>query len=290
VAPAKGSLQKGTHLMPTQRTDPCWISRMAEIAPGFDDIHLPQNDGGLSQDREWCEVIVDGVARRIRFHDYGKLYQIPGLYEGLFYERLECCSPSRVVGLFEDVLEDVEDEEPDLRVLDVGAGNGMVGDELLSCGAEVIVGIDIIEQARQATLRDRPEVYSDYVVADLTDLSEQVEERLRRAKLNCLSTVAALGFGDIPPAAFLKALDLIDTPGWLAFNIKEDFLCERDGTGFCRLIRQLAREEIIQAQAYRRYRHRLSITGKPLHYVAMVARKRKDVPDHMLELYAPAEA
>ena len=52
--------------------------------------------------------------------------------------------------------------------------------------------------------------------------------------------------------------------------------------GFLPLIRRLVREEIIQFQAYRRYRHRLSITGKPLYYVAVVARKLEDVPDHFL--------
>lgn len=71
----------------------------------------------------------------------------------------------------------------------------------------------------------------------------------------------------------------------MAFNIKEDFLCERDETGFCELIRQLSRERIIQMQAYRRYQHRLSVTGKPLYYVAVVAKKLKGVPEHMIESF-----
>ena len=96
------------------------------------------------------------------------------------------------------------------------------------------MGIDIFQEAKEAAERDRPGVYDDYLVRDLTDLPEPDEERLRQRNFNCLVTVAALGFGDIPPAAFVKALDLIDTPGWIAFNIKEDFLCERDDTGFCR--------------------------------------------------------
>jgi predicted TPR repeat methyltransferase len=167
-------------------------------------------------------------------------------------------------------------------VLDLGAGNGMVGEELHARGARTLVGADIIGEAREATLRDRPEIYKDYVVADFTDLDERIEERLRKYNFNCVTSVAALGFGDIPPKAFLKAADLCDTPGWLAFNIKEGFLAERDSSGFCKLIRQLAREEVIQIQAYYRYRHRLSATGEPLHYVAMVARKLRDVPDELM--------
>ena len=264
--------------------DPYWPKRFATIDAEVDEIILPSEIGEkVSQDVEWCEVIVGGRRRRIRFHDYHKLYDIPGMYERLFYERLCCTSPSRVVGLLEAVLDDEEEDLADLRVLDVGAGNGMVGDELGQRDAESIVGIDIIDEAKTATQRDRPGLYDDYFVADLTDLPESVEEPIRERKLNCLTTVAALGFGDIPPQAFIKALDLIETPAWVAFNIKESFLQERDDTGFCRLIRQLSREQIIQPRAYWRYCHRLSITGEKLYYVAMIARKQKDVPDHLME-------
>ncbi|MBN1341230.1 MAG: methyltransferase domain-containing protein [Phycisphaerae bacterium] len=270
--------------MPHQETETLWQKRLNQIDSDVQEIRFPQvEEDTVSQDEETCEVVMGDQALRIRFHDYDEVYKIPGLYEKLFYEELRCCSPSRVAGLLDDVLEDSDSCPEDLRVLDVGAGNGMVGEELLVRGVRKIVGIDIIKEAREAARRDRPEVYDDYHVTDLTDLPERVEEKLREDGFNCLSTVAALGFGDIPPKAFVKALDVIETPGWLAFNIKEDFLSERDSTGFCRLIRRLSRDQVIQIQAYRRYRHRISVTGEPLHYVAMVAKKLKDVPDHYLE-------
>jgi hypothetical protein len=78
------------------------------------------------------------------------------------------------------------------------------------------------------------------------------------------------------------------TPGWLAFNIKQDYTEARDQSGFCRLIKRLSDEEIIRIDAFRRYRHRLSMTGEPLYYVAMVACKLRDVPDALLA--APANA
>ena len=171
-------------------------------------------------------------------------------------------------------------------MLDVGAGNGMVGDELQHRGVGKVVGVDIIEAAKKATLRDRPDVYDDYRVADLTDLPETEEEVLRKHRLNCMTTVAALGYGDIPPAAFLKALDIIDTPAWLAFNIKEDFLHESDQSGFSRLIRRMMQQDYIQPQCYRRYRHRLSITGEPLYYIAMIAKKRKPVASTLFTEFA----
>jgi hypothetical protein len=263
---------------------PRWRKRLENIPCAVDAIHLPEvGKGRISQDQEWCEVLISGHRRRIRFHDYGQIYDIPGLYERLFYDRLKCSSPTRVVRLLADVLPDLGIHPRSLKVLDLGAGNGMVGDELRSLGASKIIGVDIISQAEKATLRDRPGVYNDYVVADMTSLQPSGEEMLRLHRCNCLSTVAALGFSDVPPAAFASALSLIETPGLLAFNIKEDFLREKDSTGFTKLIRRLSREEVLQIQAYRRYRHRLSMTGRPLYYVAMVAKKLEEVTPQMIE-------
>lgn len=270
--------------MDVQVQRPRWLDRFSDLDCRVEEIRFgPQDSYVPTQDREWCEVVVDGKPRRVRFHDYGEVYKIPGFYETLFYERLKCCSPSRVVELLEDVMSQFGEELSELGVLDVGAGNGMVGDELEARGVDQIVGLDIIPEAREAADRDRPDVYEDYLITDLTDLPESDEELLRSKALNCLSTVAALGFGDIPAAAFAKAMDLIEVPGWLAFNIKEAFLDESDSTGFCKLIHQLSRERIIQIQAYRRYRHRLSIAGEPLYYVAVIAKKLGDLPDVILD-------
>jgi hypothetical protein len=46
-------------------------------------------------------------------------------------------------------------------------------------------------------------------------------------------------------------------------------------------------EGALEERAQRHYRHRLSLAGEPLHYVAMVAVKRADVP---LEWVRDAEA
>lgn len=257
---------------------PVGRSRSGPIHCAVDTIRLPDVEAGVAQDEEWCEVTIEGHTRRIRFHDYGEIYDVPGLYEGLFYDRLECCSPARVVGLLREVLKDHDQRPENLRVLDLGAGNGMVGEELHALGVEHIIGVDILPEARSATHRDRPGIYADYVVADLTQLGPAHTARMQSANPNCLTGVATLGFGDTPPLAFATALNLLATPGWLAFNIKETFLNEKDDSGFSRLIRELTRTEVIRVEAYRRYRHRRSMSGEPLHYVAMVARKLKDAP------------
>ena len=94
-----------------------------------------------------------------------------------------------------------------------------------------------------------------------------------------MTTVAALGFDDIPPRAFAVAYNLAEEGAWVAFNLKADFLERVDESGFRGLIRRMVREGNFEQVADRRYIHRLSIAGEPLEYVALVGRKRADVPD-----------
>lgn len=218
---------------------------------------------------------MNGERKRIRFHDYHEVFAIPGLYEQLFYEELKCDSPRTIAGLIGEQVS--SDTVGDLRVLDVGAGNGMVGEELDRMGAEHIVGVDIIEEAAEATERDRPGIYDDYFVVDLTDIPADDQRALEEHRFNCLTSVAALGFGDIPPEAFAAAYNLVEDGGLIAFNIKERFVEDGDRSGFEELINQSLEDGTMELQAQRRYRHRLSVAGEPLHYIAMVARKRADV-------------
>lgn len=248
-------------------------------------VRFPEDEGILSQDEEWCMVTTGKEETRVRFHDYDKIFQVPGLYEHLFYDTLECCSPNVVCNLLEDAVAKSDDalEVGDLSVLDVGAGNGMVGEELLRRGVDEVVGLDLIPEAAQAAERDRSGVYSDYMVEDLTDLSDRSRGQLETRDFNCMTTVAALGFGDIPPEAFREAFNFIDDQGWIAFNIRDKFL-ETDGsTGFSRLIERLTDEGVLQQVETRKYRHRLSMNGEPLFYYAFVARKTSPIPAEWLD-------
>ncbi|MBV9817869.1 MAG: class I SAM-dependent methyltransferase [Solirubrobacterales bacterium] len=237
----------------------------------FDDILVP--DAAAAQNEEWFEVSVDGATRRIRFHDYGAIYDVPGLYERLFYEELECRSPTTVVGLLGEQLTEADAEPGNLVALDLGAGNGIVGEELQRLGVRSIVGVDLLPEAAAAAERDRPEVYDDYVVADLTQLDDDDRERLASRSFDCLTTVAALGFDDIPPQALATAYDLLEPGSWVALTIKEDFLTTDDPSGFQRLIRRMLDDGMLELRTERRYRHRLSSSGDPLYYIAMVAVK-----------------
>ena len=253
-------------------------SRMRE----WDDrLRIPEGAGTLSQDAEWCEIRENGDWRRLRFHDYHEIYERPGLYEYLFYELLECQSPRRVVGLMGEVRAEQAPAEP-LRVIDLGAGNGIVGQELRAIGATEIVGIDIIDEARMAAARDLPEVYDDYLVADMTAPDETARKRLRALRPNALTCVAALGFGDIPPAAYRHAANFVAPGGLLAFNIRAEFLDARYTHGFSEMMRRMVNDGVARLEATRRYRHRLSAAGDPIYYTAMVVTKLKDIPESFL--------
>src|ERR1700710_2839977 len=125
---------------------------------------------GLDQDEEWCEIQVGGERRRIRLHDYAAIYDVPGLYEHLFAELLECSSPGVVCDLLGSELEKAGVDPAGLTGLDFGAGNGMVGEQLAELGIESLVGVDLLPEARDAALRDRPGLYEDYLAVDITDL------------------------------------------------------------------------------------------------------------------------
>jgi len=228
----------------------------------------------------------DRNKRKIHFHEYAKIYNIPGLYEQLFYERLKCNSPKKVLEALRYSVSQARENFTELRVLDLGAGNGMMGEQVRNQGVARLVGADIIPEAKEANDRDRPAVYDAYYVADFCNLTSHQKKDLEEWSFNCLTTVAALGFGDIPVKAFTEAFNILQSEGWIAFNIKETFLDKSDLTGFSVAIRELIFSEYLDVYYLERYRHRLSMEGKPLYYFAIAGRKNSDIPKDFLESIA----
>ncbi|HEX5755421.1 MAG TPA: methyltransferase domain-containing protein [Arenimonas sp.] len=242
------------------------------------DIQFPLEDShDLRQDQAFFYLQRGDERARVRFHDYSLIYSLPGLYEQLFYDRLKCQSPRKMAEILKLAVGQSSDTFHELRVLDLGAGNGMMGEELKKYGVARLVGLDILDAAEQACHRDRPGTYDAYYVADLCQLAEKQRRELASWHFDALTTVAALGFGDIPQDAFIAAFNLIQEGGWIAFNIKEDFLKDRDPTGFSHLVRTLILSEYLDVYHLERYRHRLSIDGTPLFYYAIAGRKRRDI-------------
>lgn len=249
-------------------------------------IQFPATEASaLSQDEVYFHLLDGNKQRKIRFHDYNEIYKIPGLYEQLFYDRLKCQSPVKVASILKSSVAQSCENLSELRILDFGAGNGMMGEELKKYGLARLVGVDIIPEAAAATERDRPGVYDAYYVQDFCNLTAEQREKIASWSLDCLTTVAALGFGDIPPTAFIEAFNIIRSQGWVAFNIKETFLDNSDTSGFSRLMRELIFSEYLDLYHLERYRHRLSIEGKPLYYFAIAGRKNADITPEFLRQF-----
>lgn len=242
----------------------------------------------LEQDESFFYLVENEQEIKLRFHDYGEIYTRPGLYEQLFYQRLKCSSPQKVGDILSKVLQDNGIEMTELRVLDLGAGNGMFGEQMHVVGVARVIGIDICEEAYIACARDRPGIYDAYYIRDFCVLDATTRQELVEWQIDCLSCVAALGFGDIPAMAFANAFNLVAPSGWIAFNIKETFLLESDTSGFSRLIKTLLVSDALEVHHLERYRHRISIDGRPLFYYALVGKKEFDIPDHVLNNLACA--
>jgi len=242
-------------------------------------IQFPPTDvRGLRQDEVYFYLADGGSREKIRLHDYERIFAIPGLYEQVVYDRLKCQSPTTVVDVLKYSVSQSQQHLNQLRVLDLGAGNGMVGEELKRHGVSRLVGADIIPEAADATERDRPGIYDAFYVCDFCQLSDEKHDELSGWDLDCLVSVAALGFDDIPASAFLEAFNIIAKEGWIAFNIKETFLDRSDESGFSRFVRELIFSEYLDLYHLKRYRHRHSLEGEPIYYFALAGKKTADVP------------
>ena len=253
-------------------------TQIEEFKKGNFDIQFPDTVEHLEQDEEWFILSKGSIEKKIRLHEYDTLYEIPNLYEKVVYDLLECNSPAVVCGMLKEEVEKKDSDDGDFNVLDFGAGNGVVGEELKNTMAcKKLVGVDIIPEARDAAYRDRKNLYDGYYVMNLSQRSDAEEEKLQRWEFNVLITVAALGFDDIPCQAFVNALNLLKDGGWLAFNIKDEFLSSEDESGFCNTIRKMLGDDV-ELINQKRYCHRLSTKGEPIYYRAMVCRKKTVSP------------
>ncbi|NEO35707.1 MAG: class I SAM-dependent methyltransferase [Moorea sp. SIOASIH] len=243
----------------------------------------PTNVRELGQDQVYFYLVNGESREKIRLHDYERIFEVPELYEQVVYERLKCQSPSIVVDILQSAVSQGDESLNELRVLDLGAGNGIVGEKLKQHGVSRLIGVDIIPEAQAATERDRPGIYDEFYVMDFCNLSDKDRDELNSWSPNCLVSVAALGFGDIPAKAFLEAFNVISENAWVAFNIKETFLDSSDDSGFSQLIRKLIFSEFLDLYHLKRYRHRFSLEGEKLYYFALGGKKNSDVPPSLID-------
>lgn len=244
---------------------------MSIVRPPADLGEIAFSPGG----EDWVEFGPPDARVRVGFHDYAGLYAVPGLYDRVFREELGMCSAQRVVGLYARVLEQLDRPSAAERVLDLGAGNGMGGEELRRIGAGRVFGLDLEPRAREATRRDRPGVYDDYLVGDLCELSTA---QLATLEPTAVLALSALGPGHAPPAVLDRAIGLLPEGGLFGFAVTPTLLPGSDdpagrATGYPEFLRELF-DHRADELAREAYVHRRRTDGSDDHGVAFVGRLR----------------
>ena len=238
-------------------------------------IRLPNNIEHLPINQEYFFLTQNGQERRLKLHDYGDVYSIPGLYEYIAREILKYQSPEIMSSLLVEKLTETGFPLDQLRVLELGAGSGLFGNALAKLGITSVVGIDIVPEAAVAANREYPGVYQDYLVEDLTQLSESSKNKLKEQNFNCLVCCSALSSDHIPVSAFIAALNLIEEGGWVMFNIAQtSYDNQSNPPKFVEFYRQAIAKGTLKLDDTQVYNHRRFFNGQTLQYVAILARKQ----------------
>jgi hypothetical protein len=217
----------------------------------------------------------DGQTEQVAVHDYETIYKIPGLYERLIVEALQCVSHEVMPTLLAQTVAQSGTRMTDLNVLDFGAGSGLVGVVLARLGVKRIFGLDIVPEARSATLRDHPNIYHAYIIGDICRLEPADQAVLSRLKPNCMISVSAIGLGaHISPTALTCAINLMPPGSWIAFNLNASFLDPDSRTGYAVAFEQLTSSTQLVIHVQHTYQHRILTDGSPLFYTAIIGQKQ----------------
>jgi hypothetical protein len=214
----------------------------------------------------------DGTTDRFRLHEYERVYAVPGLYEEVVQRRLQSASARVLAERLVACAADAGTPPAELAVFDLGAGNGVSGEELRARGVGRLVASDGIAEARDAALRDRPGLYAEYLVGDTDDLP-QVGELIAEHGLNALVCAGALGLGHITADSFHRLWSRFPAGAWFSVSLHED-LAAPGGSDFGDYLEGFEQRadggEILVREPFR---HRLTMAGEPITYVAIVARR-----------------
>lgn len=233
------------------------------------------SDSRSSQSAEAFSAVVDGERQTFLMHDYPTMYKVAGLYDAMMFGMLSCRTPPLLAKVFEVCLEAMAFTTP-IRMLEIGAGSGAFGEQVKKRNFVVgrLVGLDNIKEAREAAARDRPSVYEDYLVCDLTRLDKSAVGSITRLEPNCVAVASATGWGNhIPVSGFQAAFDLLEKDGWFVFHVKPN-----DPDPECVALNQwidhLVEDGKIENSTRGRIYHRQNVDGYPIFYDYVVGQKR----------------
>jgi hypothetical protein len=207
----------------------------------------------------------------VHLHDYERFYAVPGLYEHVVQKLLQCRSPQVAVEALAHALARLEIDPDDVVLLDLGAGTGIVGELATGAGVSRVIGLDALEAARTACLRDRPGIYCDYLVGNLAAPPPDLLARLRRHRPTALISAGAMGGNHAPPAALATMLNLLPAGAPVVFTIDERWMKTDARGGYKTAVSRLIESGGLRLLDRTRFQHRLSTAGSPIHYELVVA-------------------
>jgi hypothetical protein len=230
------------------------------MATPFEDVRLM---GPPSVDDE-CVALGDHDI--VHLHDYTRIYAVPGLYEHVVQEQLQCRSPQVAAEGFLRAVARSNLGQSSITAVDVGAGTGLVGELLLRGGVTRVVGVDALPAARTACMRDRPGVYTNYLIGDLASGDSDLCTALREHGVGGLVSAGAFGGTHAPPAALLSALAILPPGAPVALTIDERWMDASDPDGFGFEVERLVDRGELEVAERTRFRHRVTTTGEPIFY------------------------
>ncbi|WP_018333034.1 hypothetical protein [Actinomycetospora chiangmaiensis] len=223
---------------------------------------------GRRQGEEQFLLHRDRGTQRVVLHDYATVYDVPGLYEEVVQRQLQCASPATVADAAVEAGATLGLEPGALRAFDLGAGNGVVGEEMTARGITVVVGADGIPEARDAAHRDRPGLYAHYVVGERLE-SAEVARLVTEEQLNALVAAGAVGEGHVPVDALDELWSAFPTNSVLALTLKD----APDDHDVSDVEAMISAREDTRIVVRRTFRHRLSMAGNELYYLVLAAVK-----------------
>lgn len=210
-------------------------------------------------------------------NDYVEMYRTPYLYQYL-YEKLQAKSHIVLADLLIDQATQMGRSVEDIVVLEVGAGSGMAGKTLTDRGVQLIVGIDIVPEAAVAAAREHPEVYKNYYVEDLSQLSSKTGEDLSSRGFNCILCGSALGYNHIPASAWSTAYNLILPNSLVAFNVQKERWQDKGKDSFAEWHPWVTDNNVIEIALTHTYQHRFYMDRRSLEYIAIIGSKQANIP------------
>jgi hypothetical protein len=230
-------------------------------------IGPPQADG------EYVGLRPPGADREeiVHLHSYERIYRVPGLYEHIVQDLLRCRSPQVAVDALARALATLRLDPARLALLDLGAGTGLVGELVKGLGVTTVVGLDSLAGAREACLRDRPGVYADYLVGDLTASDPTLLAQLRARRPDGLIAAGAFGGTHMPPEALARSLALLPERAPVVFTIHERWTASDEPGGFQTPLAELLASGRLRLLERSRFEHRITTTGEPIVYELIAA-------------------